>query len=357
MGSPPSRRTPFVRIAVASFVALSLTTAVACGDDTAPAASDSGEGPSTTDESGPDEPGGERVVEHRHGTTTVPADPLRVVTIGFTDQDYVLALGVVPVGVRDWFGDQPNAVWPWGQELLGDAEPLALERELNYEAIAALDPDVIIAVYAGLTDEEYELLDAIAPTVTQPPDVADYEISWQEQTLHTGAILGREEEAAALVADLTAKVDRARADHPEFEGADYAFASAVDGEHVLYGPTAAASTFLVSLGFEVPADIVELTSNDNHSFLFSEERMDVVDRSLTLWSEGEDTEGIQALLASPVYTDLAVHREGRDLFLGIDLYGGAFSFSSVLSLDLLVDDLVPAMAAAIDGDPATEPAL
>ena len=65
-------------------------------------------------------------VEHALGTTTVEAEPTRVVTVGVTEQDTVLALGVTPVGVTDWYGDQPYATWPWAQDELGDATPEVL---------------------------------------------------------------------------------------------------------------------------------------------------------------------------------------------------------------------------------------
>lgn len=296
-------------------------------------------------------------IEHKMGSTTIAAKPERVVALGFTDQDYLLALGVIPMGIRDWFGDQPNAVWPWARHLLNGAAPAVLPRELNFEQIARLQPDLIVAIYTSLTQEEYDLLREIAPVVTAPAGLADYAITWQEQTRYTGQIVGQTARAEELVTRLEAKLAQARADHPEFAGAAYAFASVYGGEYYLYGEQSTASRFLTALGFVVPADILDLTENENDYLVFSAERMDLVDRPLTLWSEGPTNEGVIALLENPLYTNLAVHTEGRDLFLGLDLYGGAFSFSSVLSLDLLVDDLVPALALALDGDPATVPVL
>ena len=53
-------------------------------------------------------------------------------------------------------------------------------------------------------------------------------------------------------------------------------------------------------------------------------------------------------------TSLPVHDEGREVRLATDgaLAGG--SFISVLSLPVILDQLVPMLAAAVDGDPATE---
>ena len=45
----------------------------------------------------------------KDGATTIPREPTRVVTVGLSDHDYVLALGVVPVGLTDWYGDSTAA--------------------------------------------------------------------------------------------------------------------------------------------------------------------------------------------------------------------------------------------------------
>lgn len=76
-----------------------------------------------------------------------------------------------------------------------------------------------------------------------------------------------------------------------------------------------------------------------------------------VWLEAVDDEGPAALVADPLYQQMDVATEGRDLFLGYDLYAGALSFSSILSVPFLLEELVPAMSAAVDGDPATEPVL
>ena len=59
--------------------------------------------------------GGAVTVKHVFGETTIPAAPTRVVSAGFTEQDSLLAVGVVPVATTEWFGGEPYAVWPWAQ--------------------------------------------------------------------------------------------------------------------------------------------------------------------------------------------------------------------------------------------------
>ena len=47
---------------------------------------------------------GSITVKHIFGETKIPAPPKRVVSAGFTEQDDLLAVGVVPIAVTDWFG-------------------------------------------------------------------------------------------------------------------------------------------------------------------------------------------------------------------------------------------------------------
>ncbi|MDP9023637.1 MAG: iron-siderophore ABC transporter substrate-binding protein [Actinomycetota bacterium] len=95
------------------------------------------------------------------GSTEVPCTPERVVTLGQGQTDSTLVLGVIPVGV----------VEPWTEEFYGylpdevhDAEVVGSELEPDVEAIAALDPDLLLG--SKLRPEAvYEQLSAIAPTV------------------------------------------------------------------------------------------------------------------------------------------------------------------------------------------------
>ena len=122
-------------------------------------------------------------IEHKFGSITVKAAPQRVVSIGFTDQDWLLALGVTPIAIRDWYGDQPDATWPWAQAMLGDANPTVLaSAELNFEQIASLKSDLIVGVSSGMTDADYAKLSQIAPTVAQPKQFIDYGTPWDATT-------------------------------------------------------------------------------------------------------------------------------------------------------------------------------
>ena len=91
-------------------------------------------------------------ITHKYGTTVIKAVPQRVVTLGLSDADAVLALGVKPVGVVDWFEEKPYGKWPWAQPAWGGTAPaiVGVRDEYNLEKVAAAKPDVIIAQYSGM---------------------------------------------------------------------------------------------------------------------------------------------------------------------------------------------------------------
>ena len=91
-------------------------------------------------------------ITHLFGQTVIKEPPKRVVSAGYTEQDDLLAVGVVPIAVTNWWGDQPFAVWPWAQPKLGDAQPvvLNLDNGIPVDQIAGLKPDLIVAINAGV---------------------------------------------------------------------------------------------------------------------------------------------------------------------------------------------------------------
>lgn len=292
-------------------------------------------------------------IPHKYGATTIAAAPQRIVTVGLTEQDALLALGIAPVGTTEWFGKHPGAIWPWAQDrLMGDLpEVVGDAAGVNMEQIAALKPDLILALYSGVTKEQYDLLTQIAPTVAQPAAYVDYGIPWQELTRTVGQAVGKAGEADALVADVEARFAEVRAAHPEFVGASAVVATPYQGIWV-YGPEDVRGRFLTTLGFALPEGLAAITGAEFGGNL-SMERADLLNVDVIVWLDAADAQGP---LGGPVYASLPVHTEGREVFLSSngDPLGGATSFVSVLSLPFLLDGLAPRLAAAIDGDPATE---
>jgi iron complex transport system substrate-binding protein len=303
-----------------------------------------------------DDPVGEAAfpvsIEHKFGTTTIEAEPQRVVSVGFNDQDALLALGVVPVGIREWYGEQPFATWPWAIDALGDAEPEVLaSAELNFEQITALEPDLIVGLSSGMTESEYATLSGIAPTIAQSAEYIEYGVPWDVGTLTVGRAVGRVAEAEALVTEVQDRIAAEAAAHPEWAGQEVAVGYVLsDTEIGAYASGDPRPQLLAQLGLVTPAEFDELAGDLFYSS-FSFEEIGRLDRDVLVWI-ASTPEVMAQIEASPLRPTLQASTEGREVFLG-QLEAGAFSFGSVLSLPYLLDALVPQIEAAIDGDPAT----
>lgn len=295
-------------------------------------------------------------IEHKFGSITIPAEPQRVLTIGYSEQDPVLALGVTPIAVRYWFGDHPYGVWPWAQDKLGDATPELLNMpfgELNFETIVALQPDLIVATHSGITADEYNTLTQIAPTLAQPGEYVDFGVPWQEQTRLIGRALGREARANELVAAVEAKIAAAGEAHPEFADVPVAWVSpAADaGTYWAVNPDMPPMRFLARMGFGFSEPLAEFIG-DASSGLLSSERLDLLDGGILIY-QAITPEGYTAFLDNQLYQQLEVVKGNHTIVFEnteVPVYG-ALSFSTVLSLDYAVDELVPLLADAVAGTP------
>jgi iron complex transport system substrate-binding protein len=296
-------------------------------------------------------------IEHKYGNTTISEPPQRVVAIGYMEQDPLLALGVVPVAVRYWYGDAPNAIFPWAQDAAGGAAPEVLNMpygNLNYEAILALQPDLISAVTSGITQEEYETLSQIAPTIAQSGEYIDFGMPWQETTRMIGAAVGKADEAEALIAQVEGLYADARAANPQFAGQTMVVAYNY-GEARTYGYYTAQDArgrFFTDLGFVIPEELVEIAGESFYADI-SSERIDLLDQDVLVFLGLQFAEGgREAIEADPLISQLEVVRDGRVVFIPAE-YDDALQFSTVLSLAYALEGIVPELQAALGIPPAS----
>jgi iron complex transport system substrate-binding protein len=288
-------------------------------------------------------------VEHKFGTTRIESEPERVVTVGYTDQDPVLALGVVPVGVGDFLGGYKWRERPWAQEALGGVQPpVVAGQEINFEAVAARRPDLIIAINAGLKKGAYERLSRIAPTVAQSGDVIDFGMPWEDQTMLVGRALGREARARKVVADVKAKFERVRSEHPEFAGKTAILAYGGPDGYGAYSTQDTRSRFFSDLGFRTPKRVDQLAKGSFFA-AFSQEQFRLIDQDLVVMYGPQ-----KSITGNRVVRRLDAVRDDRVVYLDLtDQFAGALGFASSLSLPWLLDQAEDTLAAAVDGDPKT----
>jgi iron complex transport system substrate-binding protein len=282
-------------------------------------------------------------IEHAYGEAEIPEEPERVVSLGYTEQDAILAFGVVPIAVRYAFGPEDDVFFPWADEAAGDADPEILERaEVDPEQIAALEPDLIMAVTAGLTEDEYDTLSRIAPTVVQPEEFIAFGTPWQDQTRITGQALGRPDRAEELIEQVEAQIEEVRAAHPEFEGKTVTLSgTSYEGEYPFHTSDDTRTRFFLDLGMTVDPALDASATSDFYGTVSREEaRMLEADVLVFQSGSAEERAGIEA---DPVLSSLAAVAEGRSLFIeGADY--DALQFASALSLPYLLESFVPRLS-------------
>lgn len=238
------------------------------------------------------------------GDAVIETQPERIATWGWGATDAVLALGIVPVAVpSDTYSGGDDLLAPWITEKideLGGEEPVILDNstyELSVEELLATDPDVLLAPYSGLTQEEFDAVTAAGIPVVAYPD-APWTTPWRDSVELVGEALGKEAETADVLADLDALVADAAAEHPEFEGTSIALATESAGTYYVYLPSDPRVEILENLGFVTPDSVTALdTGESTFSTTVSPENLDQIDADvIVLFAESDDA--LQTLVGS-----------------------------------------------------------
>ncbi|MBJ3786201.1 ABC transporter substrate-binding protein [Devosia sediminis] len=287
---------------------------------------------------------------HAKGEITIAAEPQRVLSLGLNDQDFLYALGVAPVAVHEWWGEQPYATWPWAEEarLALSAEPAVLMAyEADLEWIAAQKPDLIVATYYELDEATYELLSQIAPVVATPEGFKDYGAPWQEQLeLIALATSGSTEKADAIAAELDAQLAAIRQDYPQFAEHTASMADLREGQFTLWAREHAPTRFLESLGFSFP-EALDAQADEAGWIYLSAEKADELDLlDVVVWPNGKREE-VEAI---STYANTRLFKEGRSVFPGEgeDALAAALWFYTPLSIGYAAEHFAPKLAAALD---------
>ncbi|MGO8965459.1 ABC transporter substrate-binding protein [Mycobacterium sp.] len=286
--------------------------------------------------------GGPVTITHVFGETTIPEPPKRVVSAGFTGQDDLLALGVVPVAVTNWFGDQPFGVWPWAQPKLGNAKPVVLNLDdgIQVQQIAGLKPDLIVATDAGLDQDTYQKLAAIAPTLAQSDGYAFFE-PWKDQATAVGQAVFQPGQITSLISGVDKGFAAIADKYPQFKNKRVLLLQGKLHQDNAVATTGWRTEFLTQMGLAIAESITGLAVDQQRAFIPRDKIKSVlVAADLLIWTTESDQDQAE-LMANP---DVAALRS-RSVFTTKD-QAGAIAYSSPLSYPLVADQL-PALIANI----------
>jgi iron complex transport system substrate-binding protein len=286
--------------------------------------------------------GAQVTITHAFGETTVPDLPKRIVSAGFTGQDDLLALGVVPIAVTNWFGDQPFAVWPWAQPKLGNAKPvvLNLDNGIQVDKIAGLKPDLIVATDAGVDHDTYQKLAAIAPTLAQSDGYAFFE-PWKDQATTIGQAVFHLDQMKSLISGVDQGFAAVATKYPQFKTKKVLLLQGALHQDNVVATTGWRTEFLTQMGLTIADSVNPFAVDPQRAFIPRDKITAALGAAdLLIWTTESDGDQA-ALLANP---DVAALR-ARSVFTTKD-QAGAIAFASPLSYPMVADQL-PALIANI----------
>ncbi|GAA3933518.1 iron-siderophore ABC transporter substrate-binding protein [Microbacterium soli] len=295
-------------------------------------------------------------IEHVYGETVIPAKPERVATIAWANHEVPLALGIVPVGMSKatWGDDDGDGVLPWVEdrlEELGAETPVLFDDTdgIDYEAVSDTDPDVILAAYSGLTQEEYDTLSKIAPVVAYP-GVA-WGTSVDDMIRMNAAALGLAEEGAELIDELHGEVAAALEAHSALKGKKVLFSYLDPSDLSQVGYYTAADTrpgFLAAAGLPMPSIVDAHADSTDFYLTVSSEKADELDDVDVFVGYGDDSL-IATLQADPLLSKIPAIAAGHVAILPDATPLAASANPSPLSIPWGIDDYFALLAAPLSG--------
>lgn len=297
-------------------------------------------------------------IQHVYGETTIDAKPERVATVAWSNQEVPLALGVVPVGMAEvtWGDDDGDGVLPWVEdklEELGAETPVLFDETdgIDFEAVADTQPDVILAAYSGLTQEEYDTLSKIAPVVAYP------EVAWgtslEDMIRLNSAAIGLSAEGDALIDELHGEIDTALSQYPALTDARVLFSYIDPADFSQVGFYTSLDTrpgFLEGLGLPVPTVVAEESAGTD--LFYTTVSAEQADRfgDVDVFVTYGDAEGtiIEQLQADPLLSQIPAIAAGRIAILQESTPLAASANPSPLSIGWGIDEYFALLAGALE---------
>lgn len=295
-------------------------------------------------------------IKHAFGETVLESKPEKVATISWGNQDVPLALGVVPVGVSEanYGVTDGSGLLPWTADKfkeLGVENPVIYKDTagLDFEAISDSQPDVILASYSGITQEEYDLLSKIAPVIAYSKSA--WQTLWREQILMDSLGMGMKSEGENLVKELEVLIETKVADYPQIKektAAFFYFNEADLGKFYIYLMEDPRAAFLTDLGMPFPESVKELSKDSNLFALeLSAENVDLISGLDIVVTYGSETL-LKTLQADKLIGTIPAIKNGAVAIIPDGTPLAASGTPSALSIPATIDEYLRVIGEAAD---------
>lgn len=348
-----SRRTG-IFAASAAILALSLT---ACGSSAEPGANSSA-APSASADFSP------VTIKNIYGETEITEVPETIATISWVNADTLLALDTVPAGMdTDTYGQNANNSTDWKDAALAELgasigsekapKQFDIADGIDFTSIAELKPDVIFAPYSGMTQEEYEKLEKIAKVVG--PIEANYTTSWQDATEAAGQMLGKQDQATALISEIEGKMAAVGEENPVLKDSTFIAADLSSPEtSYVYSTGDTRPRFLTALGMKQAPYVDENAAKDAFYFTVSPEKVNEWDADVVFASAVAGNSVDDIVKAQPLYGQIPAVKNDAVALPGTDQATLSISAASPLSIEWALEHVVPNIVKAAENAAAAK---
>lgn len=279
------------------------------------------------------------------GDVEIDEQPTRIVALGWGDAETVLALGGQPVGASDWLGFGGEGVGPWAEGLYDEAPTIIETLEPDYEAIAALEPDLVLDVKGSGEQDRYDRLSEIATTIGVPEGGESYLTTPEQQLEMISAALGVPQAGADLGAEIDDAFTAAADAHPDWAGLTATAATRTSEGWGAYIDGTERVEFLERLGFVLNPAIAAMEPSDGgFSVNVSQEELDTFDADLIIafpiFIEPSE------ITDDPQWQAIPAVVEGHAVVIDGDV-SSAYSLGSPLSQLYAIDEVTGLIADAL----------
>ncbi|KAA0545299.1 iron-siderophore ABC transporter substrate-binding protein [Bacillus sp. BGMRC 2118] len=269
-------------------------------------------------------------VEHAMGTSEVPSEAKKVVILTNEGTEALLAMGVTPVGaVNSWTGD------PWYDHItddMKDVTPVGTESEVNVEAIAALEPDLIIGNKMR-QEAVYEQLNAIAPTVF----AEDLRGNWKLNFELYAKALNKVEEGEKVLADYETRIKELQTNLGDKINTEVSIVRFMADHARIYHKDSFSGVILEEIGLKRPVE------QDVADFMekATKERIPAMEGDILFYftydtGDGAATKNEQEWINDPLFKNLEVAKAGNVYKVDDTIWNTA---GGVIAANLFLNDL------------------
>jgi iron complex transport system substrate-binding protein len=270
-------------------------------------------------------------VEHAMGTTEIEKTPEKVVILTNEGTEALLSMDVTPVGaVQSWTGD------PWYDHIadqMKDVEVVGTESELNIEAIAKLQPDLIIGNKMR-QEEQYNQLKEIAPTVM----AETLRGNWKENFELYAKALNKEEKGQEVIAEYNQRIEDIKAELGDKLDQKISMVRFMAGDVRIYHKDSFSGVILDQLGFARPEgqDV-----NDFAETGVTKERIPAMDGDALFYftydtGDGEANSLEEEWINDPLFQNLEVAKNDKVYEVNDAIWNTA---GGVIAANKMLDDI------------------